>query len=121
MLLFLDHLRKQKRQAKIIVAIAQKYIATIEVPLAVYTQEQKDFIWNVYLLQKHLENNYYWKIKENEISKNDNYVFMILNFLNHNAGFFEYDLKTSEIKMVSELLTRMPQEFNTNELLFLKS
>jgi hypothetical protein len=95
----------QKKEAIVIINIAQEYLKNMSDVVPVYSEEDKRFIWNLYSLEQYFNISEYWNVKNGQPSMNDIYIQNILLYLNNDKNQMQL-LSQEKMAMITELLNR---------------
>ena len=95
----------QKKEAILIIDIAQEYLKNMSDVVPIYSEEDKRFIWNLYSLEQYFNISEYWNGKNGQLSMNDIYIQNILQYLNTQKNQLQM-LSQEKIQLVTELLNR---------------
>ena len=95
----------QKKEAIVIINIAQEYLKNMSDVVPVYSEEDKRFIWNLYSLEQYFNISEYWNVKNGQPSMNDIYIQNILLYLNNDKNQMQL-LSQEKLAMITELLNR---------------
>lgn len=95
----------QKKEAIIIIDIAQEYLKNMSDVVPVYSEEDKRFIWNLYSLEQYFNISEYWNGKNGQPSMNDIYIQNILEYLTTQKNQLQM-LSQEKVQLVVELLNR---------------
>ncbi|MCF8341258.1 MAG: hypothetical protein K9I82_09815 [Chitinophagaceae bacterium] len=95
----------QKKEAILIIDIAQEYLKNMSDVVPVYSEEDKRFIWNLYSLEQYFNISEYWNGKNGQPSMNDIYIQNILEYLTTQKNQLQM-LSQEKVQLVVELLNR---------------
>lgn len=95
----------QKKEAILIIDIAQEYLKNMSDVVPVYSEEDKRFIWNLYSLEQYFNISEYWNGKNGQPSMNDIYIQNILEYLTTQKNQLQM-LSQEKVQLVAELLNR---------------
>ena len=95
----------QKKEAILIIDIAQEYLKNMSDVVPVYSEEDKRFIWNLYSLEQYFNISEYWNGKNGQPSMNDIYIQNILEYLAAQKNQLQM-LSQEKVQLVVELLNR---------------
>jgi hypothetical protein len=93
----------QKKEAIVIIDIAQEYLKNMSDLIPIYSEEDKRFIWNLYSLEQYFNISEYWKGQNGQPSMNDIYIQNILIYLSAQKNKI---LSEEKMDKVAELLNR---------------
>jgi hypothetical protein len=95
----------QKKEAILIIDIAQEYQKNMSDVVPIYSEEDKRFIWNLYSLEQYFNISEYWNGKNGQPSMNDIYIQNILEYLATQKNQLQM-LTQEKVQLVVELLNK---------------